>query len=98
MVELMWRQLQRCALLLDNWSLLLGSAEASLVMRKAFIYEGKGKIFNLQSNGCDNKKNKTVSQFKQPACNSSERDTAMSSPASHPALTGCLEGSQLPRR
>lgn len=37
MVELMWRQLQRCALLLDNWSLLLGSAEASLVMRKAFF-------------------------------------------------------------
>lgn len=93
----MW-QLQRCALLLDNWSLLLGSAKASLVMRKAFIYESKGKIFNLQSNGCDNKKKKTVSQFKQPACNSSERDTAMNSPASHPALTGCLEGSQLPRR
>lgn len=98
MVELMWRQLPRCALRLDNWSLSLGSAKASLVMRKAFIYESKGKIFNLQSNGCDNKKKKTVSQFKQHACNSSERDTVMSSPASHPALTGCLEGSQLPRR
>lgn len=41
MVELMWRQLPRCALRLDNWSLLLGSAKASLVMRKAFIYEGE---------------------------------------------------------